>query len=211
VKRDTHRIGRRLAVIGALAILVAACGGQSASPVPVSADPAASTAATSDNPAASPSPTDTPTPSPAIDKLQASIPSDIWSSCEPSVSPQFDSTMQSATCTYPGVDGVTYQVFASTTDLNTAYDSILQGTRAKPSTDLPSACAKGNWSGTWTRDGKPAVAADRLECDIESTGAWIVQIDPKVNVLFQANLASGDGAALYTWWTKNPTVVEPGK
>jgi hypothetical protein len=36
-----------------------------------------------------------------------------------------------------------------------------------------------------------------------------VQADPKVNVLFQANLASGNGAALQKWWLDNVTVVEP--
>ena len=66
--------------------------------------------------------------------------------------PQFATTVESATCRYPGVDEVTYQVFGSSTDLDTAYASILEGTRAKPSTDLPTACANGNWYGTWTRE-----------------------------------------------------------
>jgi hypothetical protein len=123
---------------------------------------------------------------------------------------QFATTVQSATCTYPGVDGVTYQLFANPADLKASFDSIVAGTLAKPSADMAKACAAGNWSGTWNRTGKAVIPANGLECDIDSRSAWIVQADPRVNVLFQANLASGDGAALHTWWLKNVTVVEPG-
>ena len=31
-----------------------------------------------------------------------------------------------------------------------------------------------------------------------------------MNVMFTAVLSSGDQAALYAWWLKNDTLVEPG-
>jgi hypothetical protein len=203
VKRETHRFGRQWAVICALAIVVAACGGSPSTPAAAS-----DSSAPSGPDQGSPVPSDE--PSPTIEKLQPFISADIWSTCQPAVLPHFATTVQGAACAMAGVDAVTFELYASSADLQAAFDSIVQGTKAKPSTDMATSCAKGNWSGTWNRAGKATIPGNGIECDIDVRGAWIVQIDPKVNVLFQVNLGSGDGAALYKWWSTNTTVLEPG-
>jgi hypothetical protein len=63
--------------------------------------------------------------------------------------------------------------------------------------------------------GHVATVSRHAQAGSRQPGADVAKRDaepahPTVNVPFQANLASGDGAALHTWWLKNVTVVEPG-
>jgi serine protease Do len=146
----------------------------------------------------------------AIDRLQPYVPAAIWSTCRP-YSPHTEATIvQGVACDYAGTDGVWYDLYGSSADLQAAIDAHVQNSQAKPSTDMATDCASGSWSGTWSWTGQGSSLGQDLLCAKNIDGiAYVQQADPNVNVLFIAQLKNGDQAAMYKWWVANTTLVEP--
>jgi S1-C subfamily serine protease len=147
----------------------------------------------------------------AIDQLQAYVPGAIWSTCKPYAT-TIATVMQGAKCSYAGVDGVWFDLHGSAADLKAAFAADVKTTAAEPGGDTVSCKAgNGNAHGTWSVSGQAVNPDQGLLCYKDSDGnAWIEQADPATHVMFTAVLTSGDQAALYQWWLKNDTVIEPG-
>lgn len=146
-----------------------------------------------------------------IDKLEPFIPTAIWSSCQPATM-EASTILQSAYCAYAGSDGAWYDLYDNSTDLKAAFDAYIQNSSIQPSNgDMATACASGNWSGTWHWNGQTADPDNGVLCAKSADGyAWMAQADPRVNVMFVVGLKDGDQAGLYQWWITHSTVVEPG-
>lgn len=147
----------------------------------------------------------------AIDQLQPLVPAAIWSTCHSYSPHQFPTIVQGVACSYAGTDGVWYDLYSTPADLQAALDTHVQVSTAKPSTDMATDCASGNWSGTWNWTGQDSNPGQDLLCAKNADGyAWMAQADPKTNAMFMVQLKNGDQAALYQWWLDNETVIEPG-
>ncbi len=147
----------------------------------------------------------------AIDQLRPFVPSAIWSTCA-TYPTTITTVVQGARCSYAGVDGVWYDLHGGPADLKAAYASEVTASDAKP-TSATVTCEKGNGNvtTTWSFNGQASDPDKGLLCFKDADGnAWIEQADPTTNVMFTAVLSSGDQAALYAWWLKNDTLVEPG-
>lgn len=165
----------------------------------------------SPTPTSSPPPTSPPGGDTAIEQLRPFIPSAIWSTCKPYTT-SIPTVVQGARCSYAGVDAVWYDLHGSAADLKAAYASDVKASKAKPTSDkLTCSQGNGNVTDTWFFNGQASNPDQGLLCYTDSDGnAWLEQADPTINVMFTAALASGGQAALYKWWLKSVTLIEPG-
>jgi hypothetical protein len=170
-------------------------------PIAVTATPAPAT----------PAPSGSPVLTGAIDKLQPFIPAAIWSTCVPATV-EFPTIVQAGYCQYAGTDGVWYDLYSNPADLQATFDTYIRNNSVKPSTNMATDCASGNWSGAWNWNGQPTVPGDVLICAKDSSGnAWMAQADSAINLMFIVQHRNGDQPAAYTWWLDNPTIVEPAQ
>lgn len=145
----------------------------------------------------------------SIDKLQPFVPAAIWSTCEYSTVVSYPTILQTALCSYAGVDGVFYDLYGNAADLKAAYQADVAQAQAKPATTSLT-CANGNVDSTWKWTGGADNPDQGLLCFKDSKGnAWVEQADPAINVMFTALLNNGNQKTLHDWWLKNPTLIEP--
>ena len=186
--------------------LTTAGGSAPSTPAPASEAPASSA------PASSPSST-------AIDQLKPYIPTAIWNTCSAYDTSYSTTIVVGAFCSYAGVDGVWFDLYANPADLAAAYASDAKTYKAKPETASLS-CVKGNGNidGTWSWNDQTGSHPDQgLLCYKAATSsasgaplyAWIEQADPAVSVMFTVMLKNGNQAALDKWWLDNETLIEP--
>jgi hypothetical protein len=158
--------------------------------------------------------------------LIAAIPTATAGSCVPS--PLTPNALASMSCSAAGVSGIAYDQFATSADLQAAFQSELSFVTIPVTPDgAPgTTCETQNFLGIWsfTSSGNKVTGPDfRLLCNVASgtdnsgvafTSAFIEQADPTNNVLFTVWLDNKKGdnvnvarTSLYQWWLNADTTV----
>jgi hypothetical protein len=132
-------------------------------------------------------------------ELRSHIPDSIWPTCEPPVDPE-EGSVAAFNCKYREIDGLQYNLFASSQELDNAYGAVkrrygLTGTPAGKS------CDAGEFEGVYRVAGRNA---SRLLCFVDDPGhvAAIVWTDDDLDVLSFTWRSDKNLPALFEAWQK---------
>jgi hypothetical protein len=147
-----------------------------------------------------------------ISQLQPFVPAAIWGTCTAYSQGLPASAIVGVHCAYTGVDDAGYDLFRSNADLQAVIQNDITRTNSVAANGtLTCTAGNGNVYTTWEYSGQTANPDQLMLCYRDNNGAaWIEQADPATNVIFTAEMVSGNLAALDQWWLTHDTVVEPG-
>lgn len=152
-----------------------------------------------------------------LSALKGRVPDAILSTCtdvtgtEPSANLAAAGSIASAMCQLPGVDGVYYDLFATTQGLAAYYKKRV--TAAGATTSESGLCNSGAkdtpFSIPFADGSKLEGPGYRVICSKTSSAAWLEESFPADTMLVTIRLLSGDQLALYNWWSNSRLTVNP--